>query len=109
MNYPTLPAEISAYLCRQWEREFPKQNSRFPSYYQWEFRYLPSSFFAKASPGDKKKAERYLNDLCNGKDFPPIVYFELFGAVINGMHRLWAYQQLGVLAVPTYIGKVGLP
>lgn len=108
MNYPTDSKEIADFLCRQWAQEFPGQNPRFPSYYQWEFRCLPVTFFVKSHPEDKEKAERYLNALCNGADFPPVVYLELFGEVINGIHRLWAYQQLGVLDVPTYIGKVCL-
>lgn len=103
--YPTTSAEITEFLCRQWAAEFPEQPSTFPRGFRWEYRLLHVSFFGKAEQQDMKKAEHYMQELLGGAQFPPVVFLTTFDAVINGLHRLWAFQQIGCLPVPTYIGK----
>lgn len=103
--YPTLSNEITNYLCAQWAQEFPEQPMSFPRGFYWEYQVMNASFFEPAVPKDMDKAERYMRDLLGGAQFPPIVYLTVYEGVINGLHRLWAYQQIGVLSVPTYIGK----
>ena len=51
-----------------------------------------------------KKAQYYLKLLWAGKvGFPPLV--SVNGVVIDGLHRFWAYQQMGYQTVTVYQNK----
>lgn len=65
---------------------------------------IPVDQLTAGKPADMKKAQYYLKLLWAGKvDFPPLV--SVNGVVIDGLHRFWAYQQMGYQTVTVYQNK----
>ena len=95
---------ITIYLEDLWKREYPKQDRGFIHTCEWEELTVPIDQLTAGKPADMKKAQYYLKLLWAGKvDFPPLV--SVNGVVIDGLHRFWAYQQMGYQTVTVYQNK----
>ena len=87
-----------------WKQEYPEQDRGFIHTCEWEELTVPIDQLTAGKPADMKKAQYYLKLLWAGKvDFPPLV--SVNGVVIDGLHRFWAYQQMGYQTVTVYQNK----
>lgn len=96
--------DISAYLHDLWKKEYPKQESAFIDFCDWEEKTVPLSELCIDVPDDHielPKARGYLEQIKNGAAFPPLICVN--GFVIDGFHRCWAYRQAGVENVKVYM------
>ena len=92
---------ITMRLESLWKQEYPEQDRGFIHTCEWEELTVPIDQLTAGKPADMKKAQYYLKLLWAGKvDFPPLV--SVNGVVIDGLHRFWAYQQMGYQTVTVY-------
>ncbi len=95
---------ITMRLESLWKQEYPEQDRGFIHTCEWEELTVPIDQLTAGKPADMKKAQYYLKLLWAGKvDFPPLV--SVNGVVIDGLHRFWAYQQMGYQTVTVYQNK----
>lgn len=95
---------ITIRLEHLWKQEYPDQDRGFIRACEWEEVTVPLETLTADAPNDMKKARRYLELLREGNtEFPPLVCVN--GMVIDGLHRFWAYQQLGYQEVTIYQNK----
>jgi len=87
-----------------WKQEYPGQDRGFIHTCEWEELTVPMKELTAGKPTDMNKARHYLKLLQEGySGFPPLV--SVNGMVIDGLHRFWAYQQMGYQAVTIYQNK----
>ena len=94
---------ITAYLHALWKTEYPRQDAGFISTCEWEEATVPLGSLVIDPPKnhmDLAKAKRYKEQMEAGTIFPPLVCIN--GLVIDGLHRSWAYTQLGQEYVQVY-------
>jgi DNA primase len=95
---------ITVRLNDLWRSEYPKQDRGFIHTCEWEELTVPMSELEADAPADMDKAWRYLQLMQEGHtEFPPLVCVN--GTVIDGLHRFWAYQQMGYQQVTIYQNK----
>lgn len=95
---------ITIRLENLWKAEYPKQDRGFIHSCEWEDLTVPIETLTADKPEDMKKARHYLELLREGKaEFPPLVCVNRM--VIDGLHRFWAYRQLGYQQVTIYQNK----
>ena len=95
---------ITMRLETLWKQEYPEQDRGFIHTCEWEELTVPMDQLTAGKPADMKKAQHYLKLLRAGEvDFPPLV--SVNGMVIDGLHRYWAYQQMGYQTVTVYQNK----
>lgn len=95
---------ITIRLDNLWKQEYPGQDRGFIHACEWEELTVPMEELTADKPRDMKKARRYLALLREGHaEFPPLVCVN--GMVIDGLHRFWAYKQLGYQQVTIYQNK----
>jgi hypothetical protein len=95
---------ITRYLDDLWKREYPRQDRGFIHTCEWEELTVPLNTLVCDPPGDMKKARAYLRQMQEGHtDFPPLICVNRM--VIDGQHRFWAYQRMGVQSVKIYQNK----
>ena len=92
---------ITIRLEELWKQEYPGQDRGFIHTCEWEELTVPMKELTADKPTDMNKAQHYLKLLQEGyTDFPPLV--SVNGMVIDGLHRFWAYQQMGYQTVTIY-------
>lgn len=95
---------ITIRLEELWKQEYPGQDRGFIHTCEWEELTVPMKELTAGKPTDMNKARHYLKLLQEGySGFPPLV--SVNGMVIDGLHRFWAYQQMGYQAVTIYQNK----
>ncbi len=95
---------ITIRLDELWKQEYPGQDRGFIHTCEWEELTVPMKELTAGKPTDMNKARHYLKLLQEGySGFPPLV--SVNGMVIDGLHRFWAYQQMGYQAVTIYQNK----
>lgn len=95
---------ITIRLDELWKQEYPGQDLGFIHTCEWEELTVPMKELTAGKPTDMNKARHYLKLLQEGySGFPPLV--SVNGMVIDGLHRFWAYQQMGYQAVTIYQNK----
>lgn len=95
---------ITIRLEELWKREYPGQDRGFIHTCEWEELTVPTRDLTAGKPTDMNKAQHYLKLLQEGyTGFPPLV--SVNGMVIDGLHRFWAYQQMGYQTVTIYQNK----
>lgn len=95
---------ITIRLENLWKQEYPEQDRGFIHTCEWEELTLPLEKLTADKPKDMKKARQYLALLRDGQaEFPPLVCVN--NMVIDGLHRFWAYQQMGYQQVTVYQNK----
>lgn len=95
---------ITIRLEELWKQEYPGQDRGFIHTCEWEELTVPMKELTAGKPTDMDKARHYLKLLQEGySGFPPLV--SVNGMVIDGLHRFWAYQQMGYQAVTIYQNK----
>lgn len=95
---------ITIRLEELWKQEYPGQDRGFIHTCEWEELTVPMKELTAGKPTDMNKAWHYLKLLQEGySGFPPLV--SVNGMVIDGLHRFWAYQQMGYQAVTIYQNK----
>ena len=95
---------ITVRLEELWKQEYPGQARGFIHTCEWEELTVPMKELTAGKPTDMNKAQHYLKLLQEGySGFPPLV--SVNGMVIDGLHRFWAYQQMGYQAVTIYQNK----
>lgn len=95
---------ITIRLENLWKQEYPEQDRGFIHACEWEELTVPLEKLTADKPSDMKKARQYLALLRNGQaEFPPLVCVN--NMVIDGLHRFWAYQQMGYQQVTIYQNK----
>lgn len=95
---------ITKRLENLWEQEYPDQDRGFIRTCEWEELTVPIDSLIADDPADIEKSQTFLTLLREGQvDFPPIVCVN--GMVIDGLHRIWAYRQLGWQQVTIYQNK----
>lgn len=92
---------ITIRLEELWKKEYPHQDRGFIHTCEWEELTVPMKELTAGKPADMEKARYYLKLLRQGyTGFPPLV--SVNGMVIDGLHRFWAYQQIGRQTVTIY-------
>lgn len=95
---------ITIRLENLWKQEYPEQDRGFIHACEWEELTVPLEKLTADKPSDMKKARQYLALLRNGQaEFPPLVCVN--NMIIDGLHRFWAYQQMGYQQVTIYQNK----
>lgn len=95
---------ITIRLENLWKQEYPEQDRGFIRACEWEELTVPMETLTADKPKDMKKAREYLALLRNGQaEFPPLVCVNRM--VIDGLHRFWAYRQMGYQQVTIYQNK----
>ncbi len=95
---------ITIRLEELWKQEYPGQDRGFIHTCEWEELTVPMKELTAGKPTDMNKARHYLKLLQEGySGFPPLV--SVNGMVIDGLHRFWAYQQMGYQVVTIYQNK----
>ena len=95
---------ITMRLENLWKQEYPNQDRGFIRTCEWEEVTLPLEQLTADPPKDMEKAQHYLELLREGRaQFPPLVCVNR--TVIDGAHRFWAYQKMGLRQVTVYQNK----
>lgn len=95
---------ITMRLESLWKQEYPDQDRGFIRACEWEEVTLPLEQLTAEAPKDMEKARHYLELLQEGHvQFPPLVCVNRM--VIDGAHRFWAYQKMGLRQVSVYQNK----
>lgn len=95
---------ITIRLEELWKQEYPEQDRGFIHACEWEELTVPMEDLTAGKPKDMKKARQYLALLRAGQtEFPPLVCVNHM--VIDGLHRFWAYHQMGYRQVTIYQNK----
>lgn len=102
--------EIQNELCLLWESEYPLQPRSFPAAYNWNETIvsIPSISYkrkGRLSKADVIKIEKYKDMIRSGFTFSPIVVF-WDNKVLDGVHRCYAYQSLGIQNVRAYCASI---
>lgn len=105
-----LNKEIQEELGLLWKTEYPLQPSSFPAAYNWYEGVVTLSSISykrkgKLSKADIIKIEKYKDMICKGFVFAPIVVF-WDNRVLDGVHRCYAYQSLGIQSVRAYCASI---
>lgn len=95
---------ITKQLVNLWKREYPGQDRGFIYTCEWEELTVPIQTLSAEAPAVMEKAQHFLELLQSGTaDFPPLVCVN--HVVIDGAHRFWAYQKMGLRQVTIYQNK----
>jgi len=96
--------DLTEQIVEIWKTEYPDQFEHFPRCYQWEEKMVQLNELDFKEPKELAKAKKYAQLIKEGVVFPPVIIINK-NWVIDGLHRVWAYQENGIYEIKAFVGR----